>query len=446
MGTEAVPGLLLRFALPAVIGMVAGAVYNIVDRIFVGHYVGTAGLAAITVSFPPMLAVMACALLICIGGASRVAILFGARRTDEAECALASVFVLLACAGLIFIAAGIFFTDSLLRFAGGEGEVLDTARPYLKIVLVGAPFGLFSLGANFLARASGSPKYAMFTQIVGAAANVVLDAFFIVLLDMGVAGSAYGTVAAMALSSAFGFYFFLRRGRPLRLRARNLRLPDGETARKIFSVGSSPFFMEISFVAYMTLMNQLVLKYGGNAGLSAMGIFTSLDSLFFLPAMAIGEASQPIIGFNYGAGSPGRVVETIRCAIAIAVGFYLVSFCLVEIFAPQLMGLFTDDEELLRIGVSGMRVGYLGIPFMGVTIITNSALQGLGKGTASLALSLSRHALCLFIPLLTLPRFFGFTGVWMAFPCGDTGGCVISVCFLLWIIKWLKSPEALVVK
>ena len=429
METEPVPKLMLRFALPAVVGMVAGAIYNIVDRIFVGHYVGPAGLAAITVSFPPMLMTIAFALLICIGGSSRVAILFGAKRIEEAERALASTFVLLGCAGALFIAASLLFADDMLRLAGGTGEVLETARPYLKIVLL-----------------SGSPKYAMCTQIVGALANVALDALFIVTLDMGVAGAAYGTIAAQAISAAFGLAFFRRKDAPLRIRARHIRLPKWEMITKIFSVGSAPFFMEISFVVYMTIMNQLVLKYGGDAGLSAMGIFLSLDSLIFLPAMAVGEATQPIVGYNYGAGKPERVVKAIRFALMIAVGFYLVSGALAEIFAPQLMGLFTDDAELLRIGVPGMRVGYLGIPFMGITIITNSALQGLGKGAASLALSFCRHVFCMFVPLLTLPRIFGLTGVWASFPCGDIGGSIIAACFLIWIIRWLKSPQALAVK
>ncbi len=204
--------------------------------------------------------------------------------------------------------------------------------------------------------------------------------------------------------------------------------------------------MELSFVCYMTLMNQLIIKYGGDAGLSAMGIFLSLDSLLFLPAMAIGEASQPIIGYNYGAGMPKRVIKAIYCALGMAVGFYVISFTLAEIFAGPMMRLFTNDEALLAIGVPGMRVGYIGLPFMGVTIVTNSALQGLGKGFASLALSFCRHVLCMFIPLIMLPRIFGLLGVWMSIPCGDVGGCVISLGFLVWTIRWLKSPAALAVK
>lgn len=443
MGTEPVLRLLLSFAAPAVIGMIAGAIYNIVDRIFVGRAVGPVGLAAITVSFPSMLLMMAFTLLICVGGASRVAIMFGAKRIRQAEQALTSTFVLLAAVGAAAVVSSFFIVDMLLEVSGGSGEVLGTARPYLRIILMGAPFALFGFGANFLIRASGSPKYAMCTQIVGAAANVALDALFIIVFDMGVAGAAYGTVAAQAVSAAFGMAFFRRSDAPLRFRLYFIRIPQWKVVKRIFAVGSAPFFMELSFVLYMTIMNRLVLTYGGDAGLSAMGIFFSIDSLIFLPAIAIGEASQPIVGYNYGAGKPERVLKTIYCALSIAVGFYVISGGMAEIFARQLMSMFTDDEALLAMGVPGMRIGYLGIPFMGVTIITNSALQGLGKGMASLALSFCRHVLCMFIPLLTLPKLFGLKGIWMSFPCGDIGGCLISLCFLAWMVRWLKSPAAL---
>ncbi|MCI5863708.1 MATE family efflux transporter [Cloacibacillus porcorum] len=446
MGSEPIPRLILSFALPAIIGMIAGAIYNIVDRIFVGRYVGSVGLAAITVSFPMMMMLMAFTLLICVGGASRVSILFGANKRRPAEQALTTTFVLLAIVGVASIAASFFATDTMLRLAGGSGEVLEMARPYLRIILLGAPFALFGFGANFLVRASGNPKYAMCTQIVGAVSNVLFDAFFIITLNMGVEGAAYGTVLAQAVSAIFGLSFFWRREAPLRIRAHFIGLPRWEVFKRICAVGSAPFFMELSFVCYMTLMNQLIIKYGGDDGLSAMGIFLSLDSLLFLPAMAIGEASQPIVGYNYGAGMPQRVTKAIYCALGMAVGFYIISFTLAEIFAEPLTRLFTNDPALLAIGVPGMRVGYVGLPFMGVTIVTNSALQGLGKGFASLALSFCRHVLCMFIPLIILPRIFGLLGVWMSFPCGDIGGCVISAGFLIWIIRWLKSPEALVVK
>ena len=234
----------------------------------------------------------------------------------------------LAIVGAASIAASFFAVDAMLRLSGASGEVLEMARPYLRIILLGAPLGLFGFGANFLVRASGNPRFAMCTQIVGAVSNVILDAFFIITLDMGVAGAAYGTVLAQAVSAVFGLSFFWRREAPLRIRAHFIGLPRWDVFKRICAVGSAPFFMELSFVCYMTLMNQLIIKYGGDAGLSAMGIFLSLDSLLFLPAMAIGEASQPIIGYNYGAGmpkrlslihiSPGSVSEPVPAVVVIA--------------------------------------------------------------------------------------------------------------------------------
>lgn len=446
MESEPVVRLILRFALPAVAGMVAGAIYNIVDRIFVGRYVGPAGLAAVSVSFPSMLVMSAFTMLICTGGASRVSILLGAKKRREAEQVLASTLVMLAAVSAAFILLSFSSVEGMLKLSGADGEILAVAYDYLKILLRCAPLGLFGFASNFLVKASGSPKYAMFSQIVGACSNVALDALFIVSFGMGVAGAAYGTAISQGISAAMGLAYFLRRGASPRIRARFLTLPRAEVVRRIFAVGSAPFFMEFSFVLFMTIMNNLVVRYGGNDGLSAMGIFFGIDSLLFLPAIAIGEASQPIIGYNYGAARPARVVKAIKCALVMTVGLYLLSLFLAEAFAGEMMRLFTEDEGILAVGVPGMRIGYMAIPFMGITVVTNSALQGLGKGGHSLALSFCRHVLCMFLPLLILPRFFGMTGIWASYPVGDFGGGLISACFMVWVLRWLRSPEALSVK
>ena len=443
MGTEPIAPLILSFAAPAVIGMIAGAVYNIVDRVFVGQFVGSTGLAAITVSFPSMLLMVACAMLVSVGSSSRVAILYGAGRRRAAEQALATAFTLMALFGGAIMLFSVFGTEFILRLSGADGEVLETALPYIRIILFGAPLALAGFGINALVRACGSPRYAMMTQIIGAAANVALDALFIIEFKMGVTGAALGTVIAQAVSFVVGIWFFQTSRSPLKLRAAFLGRLRWKVVRRIFLVGSAPFFMETSFVVYMTLMNQLIVKYGGTDGLSAMGIFFSLDSLLFLPAIAIGEASQPIIGYNFGAGMPERVRKTIFWALSMAVGFYLISMTAAELFAKQMIELFTSDPALIAIGVPGMRVGYMGVPFMGVTIVTNCSLQGLGLGRASLGLSFLRYVFCMFLPVLVLPRFFGLIGVWMSFPTGDVGGCIFAICFLVWMLRWLKSPQAL---
>ncbi|MCF0248092.1 MAG: MATE family efflux transporter, partial [Synergistes sp.] len=266
------------------------------------------------------------------------------------------------------------------------------------------------------------------------------------VFGMGIEGAAYGTVAAQALSAAFGLAFFWRKDTPLKIRREFIGLPKFDVLKRIISVGSTGFFVEISFVVYMTIMSRLVTKYGGDVGLSVLGIFFSLDSLLFLPAIAVGEAAQPIIGYNYGAGSPQRVEKVIHYALLMAVGFYIVTFGIAEIFTEPLIRLFTNDPKLIETGVSGLRIGYLALPFFGVAIVTGASLQGLGKGLPSLILSFVRNVAGLFIPITFMPRIFGYNGVWLSFPCSDLISGFTSIGFLVWVLRWLKTPEALKVK
>lgn len=440
---EKIPKLLIHFAFPAMVGMIAGAIYNIVDRIFVGRYVGTDGLAAITLAFPAMLLMFSFSLLIGVGGSSRVAILRGAKKRRPAEQALGHTLMLLAAVGLAGMVLSVYGVDLLLRLSGASEEILPLARNYLRIILIGGPLALMGHGINSLVRACGSPRYAMGTQILGAFSNILLDALFIVKMGMGVEGAALGTVLAQGAATICGIMFFYSKSSPLRIRLLFLVRLKMKVIKKIIAVGSSPFITELSFVFYMTLMNNMVRKYGGDIGLSAMGVFLSLDSILFLPALAIGEAVQPVIGYNYGAGKPDRVIGAIKYAIKMVTCFYILSFVTAEILAERMILLFNDDPELLAIGVPGMRIAYIGIIFMGVTIITNSALLGLGKAREAITLSVFRHAVFLFLPLLILPRFYGLWGIWMSFPVGDISGCLVAALFLYRLFNWLKSDSAL---
>lgn len=440
---EKMPKLLIHFAMPAMVGMIAGAIYNIVDRIFVGRYIGTDGLAAITLSFPVMLLMFSFSLLIGIGGSSRVAILRGARKQRPAEQALAHTLTLLAVVGFAGMGLSVYGVDSLLRLSGASHEILPLARNYLRIILIGGPLALMGHGINSLIRACGHPRYAMGTQILGASSNILLDALFIVKMGMGVEGAALGTVLAQGAAALCGLWFFYSGSSPLLIRLHFLIRLRMKVVKKICAVGSSPFITELSFVFYMTLMNNMVRKYGGDIGLSAMGVFLSLDSILFLPALAIGEAVQPVIGYNYGAGKPKRVISAIKYALLLVTSIYFLSFLVAETFAREMILLFNNDPRLLSIGVPGMRIGYIGIVFMGVTIVTNSALLALGKAREAIILSVFRHAVFLFLPLIILPGYFGLWGVWMSFPVGDIFGCITAAFFLKRLIKWLKSEDAL---
>ena len=442
MGTERIPKLIASFALPAVLGMLAGAVYNIVDRIFVGHAVGPVGLAAISTSFPTMLLMFACTLLISVGGASRVSILRGAEKHHKAEQALAHAVAMLSLVGAVGIAMAFTGIDTLLFYSGASEAVLPVARAYLRIILIGGPFALMGGGLNSFIRACGSPRYAMGTQMLGALSNVALDALFILKMGMGVEGAALGTVVAQSLATAMGLAYFFMKESPLRIRLYYILRPKFSVVKRICSVGSAPFIVELSFVAYMAVMNQMIKLYGGDIALSALGIFFSLDSMIFLPALAIGEAAQPIVGYNYGAGKPGRVIHTLKYALKLATGFYVVSFLVAEIFTSLFVRMFTSDPELIAVTVPGIRMSYLGIVFFALPVVTNAALQGLGKAKESLLLSLLRQVFFMFLPVFFLPRFLGLNGVWLSFPVGDICGGLLACLFLIRIIRWLRTPEA----
>lgn len=445
MGTEKISKLIINFALPAVLGMLAGAVYNIVDRVFVGHAVGSVGLAAISTSFPTMLLMFACSLLISVGGASRLSILRGAEKHRQAEQVLAHAVALLALVGFVGMMAAFAGTDTLLHYSGASDAVLPTARGYLRIILLGGPFALMGGGINSFIRACGSPRYAMGTQILGAFSNVVLDAVFILKMGMGVEGAALGTVVAQSLATAASFAYFFMKDAPLRIRPHFILRPQFSVVRRICAVGSAPFFVELSFVAYMTVMNQTIGRYGGDLALSALGIFFSLDSIVFLPALAVGEATQPIVGYNYGAGKPERVIRAIKYALKFVTCFYVLSFLTAEIFTTYFVRLFTSDPELIAVAVPGIRISYMGILFFGLPIVTNAALQGLGRAKESLLLSLMRQVFFMFIPLFFLPQIMGLNGVWFSFVVGDFLGGLLALLFLIRLTRWLRSPDALIV-
>lgn len=439
MDEGSMPRLIFRFALPSTVGMIASAIYNMVDRIFVGRYVGPVGLASITVAYPTMLLMFAFSIMVSVGGASRVSILRGARRRREAERVLAHVFMLLITLGIMGVVLGLTSVDPMLRLSGVSRETLPGARSYLRIILLGTPVALVGGAFNSIIRACGSPRYAMGTQVLGATANVILDAVFIKYMGMGVTGAAFGTVFAQAIATAVGLAYFFGPLTPLRIRPYFFLRPVWSIFKKIFAVGSAPFFVNLTFVLYMTIMNRTIRVYGGDIGLSAVGIFFSIDSLLFLPSVAIADAVMPIIGYNYGAQKYDRVIEAIKTAILIATCLYTVSFLTAEIFAEQLVRLFNDAPELLAIAVPGTRIGYLGVIFVGVTFTMNSALQGLGKARATFILSFMRSFVFSLAPLLILPHFFGMWGIWMTMPVGNVLSCIAATFFLRWTLNWLRA-------
>lgn len=442
MGTMPIPRLLVRFAAPALAGMLANSLYNIVDRVFVGQILGRDGLAAIALAFPTGLMLIALSMLISIGASSRVSIMLGEKRPDVAERTLGTSFLMAVVCGVAFMAIGIAFRSSLLTTSGASDRMYDLAESYYRYALCGSPFLCATIALSGQARACGHPAFAMGSQVIGALTNIALDALFVLCLDMGVSGAAIATSISQAISFVWSLSFFLRRSAVIRLRVSSIVRPDASSVARILAVGLPSCLNQINFSLINVVITNTVSFYGGDLAVSATGVFTSLDSLLFLPAMSVGEACQPIFGFNYGARKHDRIVDTLKFGVAATTFFYLLSFCTIMFAAEHLVGIFVSgDVELIELASKAMRVANIFLPLFGITIVNNSFMQGLGRGREALIASIVRFGIFLWIPLLTLPRFVGIFGAWGAFAFSDLAGAVIALILIRMMLKMLKREE-----
>ena len=429
LGRESIPALLVRFAIPAIVGMLANALYNIVDRIFIGHAVGHLGIAGISVVFPFMIFMYASSVLAGVGASSLMSISLGERRPERAERALGNGVLLLVLEAVALIIAGSVWRDDILRIVGTSDAILPYAGEYYDIILWGVLFSNIGVGLNYCIRAEGRPRFASATLVIGALSNVALDALFIQGFGMGLKGAALGTIIAQGIAAAWAVSFYVRRRGGVRFRASAL-VPSVSVIGRIVSVGSVPALVELTFTFIIGMVNRHLAHYGGDLAVSAMGIFFSLDSLLFVPVFGIGEALQPIVGYNYGARNIERVIRTVRLALLGATAYYVGSFILVMTIPDVLMRLFTTQQDLVDLSVRCLRIGYSGVMFAGCSVVGSFFFQGLGKARQGMILSVARQFIFFIPPLFLLPLFFGVDGVYLSFPFADIGGGLLSLAML----------------
>lgn len=447
LGEEKISKLLLKFSIPAIIGMVVNALYNFVDRIFIGNGVGSLGIAGITISFPLMLIVFAFAMLIGFGATSLISIKLGENKKEEAELIMGNGLVLLIFISATISGLGLIFIDPLLQIFGASATVLPYARDYLTIILWGTVFMTVSFGMNNFIRAEGNPKIAMFTMLIGAILNIILDPIFIFVFNWGIKGAALATIIAQMVSTTWVLSYFLSGKSTLNLRSQNLKL-QFPTVKKIAAIGSAPFAMQLAASLLNVIMNNSLNFYGGDVAVAGVGIINSILTLILMPIFGINQGAQPIIGFNYGAQKFDRVKEGLKLAIIAATLVVTLGYLATRLFPQQFIALFNrDDPELIAFGAEAIRVFFLFLPIIGFQIVSASYFQAVGKPKKAMFLTLSRQVL-LFIPLLLiLPRFLGLKGILYAAPISDIGSSLLTGLWLLMEIKSLnKQHESSLVK
>ncbi len=440
LGEEDIKSLLLKFSIPAIVGMVVNALYNVVDQIFIGKGVGSLGIAGVFIGNPIALILMAFGMLVGIGGNSLVSIRLGQNRDEEAQKIFGNSFVLLIIISLILSTVGLIFLEPMLRFFGASETILPYSMAYMKIILLGAPLQSIGFGLNNFIRGEGNPRTAMTTMLLGAILNTILDPIFIFVFNMGIRGAALATIIAQGASAIWVIRYFYSDKSMLKLKKENMKL-EKNIIKEIISIGFAPFSMQLAASTVTMFLNNSLNTYGGDMAVSSMGIIHSITLMTLMPIFGINQGVQPIIGFNYGAERYERVREALRIAIISATTIVVIGFIIIQTMPEKIFNIFmekgTNIDELMAIGVKGLRINLSMLPVIGFQIVSSNYFQATGKPKKSAFLGLSRQVLILIPALIILPRFFGLTGVWAAAAVSDLLATITTGLFLFYDLKTL---------
>lgn len=441
LGKEKIHILLIKFSIPAIAGMIIQAVYNIVDRIFVGRYVGSEGLSALTTVFPLMLIFMAFALLLGIGGSSFFSITLGERKEEKAEKILGNTFSLVLILISAFALSSLIFLDPILKILGASSRILPLAEQYIVIIIAGSVINGTAFTLNSFIRSEGSPHTAMLTMFIGGITNIILDYIFIAEFGMGVRGAAIATVTAQTISAVWVLSYFTGKRAHIRLKFKNMKI-ERKTVLRIFTLGSPMFIMHISASLINGLINNQLQRYGGDTALSVMGIVFSVMTVIVMPVFGINQGAMPITGYNYGAKHYRRVIHTAFLAAAAATFIMTSGFIIIRIIPGELIKLFgKQNTELLAPGMEALNIFFLMTPLVGFQIVISGFFQATGKPGKALFMSLSRQVIFLIPFTIIFPFFWQLKGVWMAAPASDFLAAMIGAAVFLHDIRSLKGQK-----
>ncbi|MEX2511948.1 MAG: MATE family efflux transporter [Cyclobacteriaceae bacterium] len=428
-GHDPIGKLLLQQAVPASIGVLVLSIYGIVDTIFVGRFVGHLGIASITVVLPITFLISSIGMSIGVGGASIISRAFGDRNHPKAFRTFGNQIGMTLTLALLFVGLGFVYADEILRLFGGKGNVLAPAKAYFEIILIGIPFLAWAMMSNNVIRAEGYPKVAMFTLIVPAVINIILDPIFIVVLDMGIEGAAWATTISYIASAAYTLWFFIFGKSLMKVKASWVK-PDLGIAREISALGAVTLARQGTVSVLAIVLNNVLFEYGGEMGLSVYGIINRVLMFANFPVLGITQGFVPIAGYNYGARLNERVHFTIRLAIRSSTIIALLVFLIIMVFTKSLVHVFTEDVELIAQSVPALRKTFLATPLLAFSLIGSAYFQAIGRPKPALLLALSKQGIFLIPLVLVMPIFFGLEGIWYAFPLADTGAAAISYFYL----------------
>jgi putative MATE family efflux protein len=440
LATENIGKLIWTYSLPAIVGTVVMSLYNIVDRIFIGQGVGPLAISGLALTFPFMILLMAFGMLVGAGSATRISITLGENDKEKAEKILANALILtFIISGTVVIISYIFMSD-VLRLLGGTEKTIRYAEDFMRIIIPGGIFSALSFGFNNIMRASGYPKKAMYTMIICAIINAVLDPIFIFGFHWGIQGAAIATNISYFVGTVWVMTHFLKPGSNIRFHRKNFKL-EKNIILSIISIGMSPFSMQLATCFVVILVNTTLLHYGGDLAIGAFGIINSVITLIIMFIIGLNQGTQPIVGYNYGAKRYGRMFKTLRYAIIIATCLTTIGFIIGTFLPSAMVSLFTRDVELQAIASKALKISVMLFPIIGSQIVITNFFQSIGQAKISIFLSLTRQFLFLIPCLLILPPIFGLTGTWSAMPVADGLASIVAYFTIYYYIRKFKTKS-----
>lgn len=432
LGHEPIGKLMMKFAVPSIVGMLVGALYNIVDQLFIGHAIGTLGNAATNIAFPFTTSCLALALLFGIGGASAFNLNLGKGEKESAPYYVGNAVTMLILCGIALMTVTLLFLEPLLTLFGSPAEVMPYAVEYVKVTALGFPFFLLGTGGGHLMRADGSPGMTMLSNIIGALINVVLDALFVLYFQWGMAGAAWATIMGQ-FASGMIVLLYLRKFKTAELKKKYF-IPSMKYIGAIAAIGMASFFNQLAMMLVQIVLNNSLKHYGalsvyGEAiPIACAGIVMKVNQIFFSIIIGIAQGTQPIESFNYGAKNYKRVKEAYYLASIVGGMISVSSFFLFQFAPGWLLGLFGEGSpEYFEFGIKTFRVMLFFTWLNFLQPITSTFFTSIGKSIKGVFLSMTRQIIFLLPLILLLPRFWGIEGILLSGPVADLLAAIAAV-------------------
>lgn len=432
--------MILKYSIPAAISLLITAIYNIVDRIFVGNFNGTSALAGLSICFPLSYMMMAFGLTCSAGGSSLFSLFAGRGEQKNMNRSFGNALILVVIFEILLSVLLLIFVNPILNLFGVTETAYPYAFAYYKIVVLGCLFqGLTQVFCDFV-RVSGKPVLGMCVTGIGAVTNIVLDAVFVAVLGWGVTGAAWATVIGQILSALFGAYLVLGGRTKVEIQKQTFHF-DFPLSKKIISCGFSFWIAQMAMGFISLAYNSQLGKYGGDTAISVYAVIASIMTFVIMPASGISQGIQPIVGNNFGKGNYKRVMSTLYQASVFSVGITCVIWLLVMFFPHAILSAFGASTEMLELGVTGLRINFCITPILGFVMLATTFFQSIAKPVPSIVITLFRQILLLIPFLYLFPVFWGINGIFVAQPVSDAFALVISIVLVVREQRHLYQSE-----